>query len=158
MQITNSCNSQVKSWKTERHLWHSLKCQTSVCWMAFTHDNLPQFYFCIWQTVSQTQTNLFLPACMQMYISYPLYVAYFYLFCIHWMIPKYLQCWIFSSKVWACFHSAHQNHLFLRIKVSASLEKYNGYHLHGYHKEYIHNELKHRSTDQILLITLTKMM
>lgn len=79
-----------------------------------------------------------------------------FLFCIQRMFSKFPLLWIFSSKVWAYFHTAYQNHL--HIKESSSLEKYNGYHLQQYHKEYIHNVLKLRSTGQILLITRTQMM
>lgn len=147
MQITNSHNS------TERHLWHSLKCQTSVCWMAFTRVELPQFCFCIWQCDRQKTICFYMHVCRCTSPALCMYFSFIPYSLNDPQVSPVLNILLQSlSMLSYCISKLP----FLHIKVSASLEKDNGYHLHGYPKEYIHNELKHRSTGQILLIHLQK--
>ncbi len=119
----------------QKKTWHSVKCQT-----------------CLLKGLRSCQLSLsLLLQCLlygSVFTRLPRFACSSLLFCIRLLFSKFPPLWIFSSKVWAYFHTAYQNHL--HTKECPSLEKYTGYHLQQYH-----NVLKLRSTGQILLITRT---
>ncbi len=93
--------------------WHSVNVRL-VCWKAFRSCHL-SLSLLLQLSVIRT---LFLP------VSLALHVLHFYSV-IRLMFSKFPPLWIFSSKVWAYFHTAYHNHL-LHQRVP-SLEKYTGY-------------------------------